>query len=304
MKPKNSVFPKAVGGYLCAALSAILFGLTPLVASQVEANRIGCIEITFLRGVMVSLVIGIFNLIRKEQFRISRKEALTIAVLAISGSILTTILLVESYSFIETGIATTLNFCYPVVVLVMGIVLYQEKANRHTYICFGLCMAGIIAFCNPTGYFTWKGFFLALASGVTYGFYVIYMDKSKILDTVSLWCFTFWFFAMTAILMIPVMLWAGDWPALASARGLAWSAVYSIGDGLFASLCIQLAVKRIGSRNTTLIGALEPVTSVIVGCLLFEEALTPRSFIGIALILAATTYLILSKEKTQNIKGS
>lgn len=288
-------------GYIAAALSAIAFGLTPLIASHVEANGLSSMEMTFLRGAIAAVVLGVINLIRKESFQLKLKEAIVIAVLSLTGSVLTTIFLMKSYLCIDTSIATTLNFTYPVVVLLIGILVYKEKATKHTFICFGLCMLGILAFCNPIGNFTWKGFFLAFASGIVYGFYVIYMDKSRILASVSMWCFTFWFFAFTAIIMIPVMFVLGDWKTLASLGGLFWSSVYALGDGLLAVIFIQIAVKYIGSRRASLIGAMEPVTSLIIGCLVLGEVLTVRSVIGIALVLAATTYLILlqgNKEKT------
>jgi drug/metabolite transporter (DMT)-like permease len=56
------------------------------------------------------------------------------------------------------------------------------------------------------------------------------------------------------------------------------------------------AVKIIGSTPTAILGALEPVTAVTIGVLVFGEVLTGRLIAGILLILGSTV-LIAAKRK-------
>jgi drug/metabolite transporter (DMT)-like permease len=56
------------------------------------------------------------------------------------------------------------------------------------------------------------------------------------------------------------------------------------------------AVKIIGSTPTAILGALEPVTAVAIGVLVFGEILTGRLVAGILLILGSTV-LIAAKRK-------
>ena len=67
--------------------------------------------------------------------------------------------------------------------------------------------------------------------------------------------------------------------------------------GLFLFLDLSLvlmavAVKLVGSTPTAVIGALEPVTAVVVGVTLFSEPLTWRLSIGIVLILFAVVLIL------------
>ena len=55
------------------------------------------------------------------------------------------------------------------------------------------------------------------------------------------------------------------------------------------------AIRRIGSTPTAILGALEPVTALFFGVLVFGERLTPRILTGVALILAAVTLIIAGK---------
>ena len=57
------------------------------------------------------------------------------------------------------------------------------------------------------------------------------------------------------------------------------------------------AVKIIGSTPTAILGALEPITAVTIGVLVFNETLTTRLVVGIILILASATLIAITKTK-------
>ena len=57
-------------------------------------------------------------------------------------------------------------------------------------------------------------------------------------------------------------------------------------------LCTTQAIHYIGSTPTAILGALEPVTAVFFGVVIFYEELTARLGLGIALILVAVTLIV------------
>ena len=57
-------------------------------------------------------------------------------------------------------------------------------------------------------------------------------------------------------------------------------------------LCTTQAIHYIGSTPTAILGALEPVTAVFFGVVIFHEELTARLGLGIALILVAVTLIV------------
>ena len=59
------------------------------------------------------------------------------------------------------------------------------------------------------------------------------------------------------------------------------------------SICTALAIHYIGSTSTAILGALEPVTALFFGVLLFHEKLTPRLMVGILMIITAVTLIII-----------
>jgi drug/metabolite transporter (DMT)-like permease len=57
------------------------------------------------------------------------------------------------------------------------------------------------------------------------------------------------------------------------------------------------AVRRIGPTLTSILGALQPLTAVILGILFLDEHLGPRTLIGISLILVAVCIIIMHQKK-------
>jgi hypothetical protein len=57
-------------------------------------------------------------------------------------------------------------------------------------------------------------------------------------------------------------------------------------------LCTSAAIQRIGSTPVAILGALEPVTAVVIAVVLFGEALTPRLAAGMLMVITAVTLII------------
>lgn len=62
-----------------------------------------------------------------------------------------------------------------------------------------------------------------------------------------------------------------------------------------SNMALIQAVRYIGGTLTSIMGAMEPVTAVCVGVLLFNEPLTFNLIIGILLIIIAVSIIILAK---------
>ena len=64
---------------------------------------------------------------------------------------------------------------------------------------------------------------------------------------------------------------------------------------VISNLALVRAIKNIGSTLTSVLGAMEPVTAVCVGILIFGEPFTQSIALGIGLIISAVTVIILKK---------
>ena len=75
-----------------------------------------------------------------------------------------------------------------------------------------------------------------------------------------------------------------------------WLAVV---PGIFALVLMVYAAKYVGSTATAILGALEPLTAVLIGLLVFNEPFTAFLAIGIVLILAAVVIIAMAQQKKQ-----
>jgi drug/metabolite transporter (DMT)-like permease len=64
---------------------------------------------------------------------------------------------------------------------------------------------------------------------------------------------------------------------------------------ILSLVLMTIAVHEVGATPTAIMGALEPLTAVTIGVLLFGEALTLRLMTGIVLILLAVMLIVLGK---------
>ena len=67
---------------------------------------------------------------------------------------------------------------------------------------------------------------------------------------------------------------------------------------MISFICTTVAIHDIGSTPVAILGALEPVTALLFGITLFGEALTFRECVGLLLIIAAVTVVIMGSKFT------
>ena len=58
---------------------------------------------------------------------------------------------------------------------------------------------------------------------------------------------------------------------------------------------MTVAVHEVGATPTAIMGALEPLTAVAIGVMVFGESLTFRLAVGIVFILSAVLLIVLEK---------
>lgn len=281
-------------GYLLTISSAVGFGMQPLLASLLYSYRIGNTMLALLRVLCMVPFFGLMVCLKKnESFSVRPKQLVKIAFLSLTGTVLTTSMLFSAYTCIDTGTATTLHFTYPIVVLVLGTVIYREKLTPHMLICFCICTLGVIMFCNPVGNFTWKGFALAIGSGLTYGVYVLFLDKSRILQETGFFSFTFYFSLISSVMLLPIVGALGDLNFKFEISGWFYVVLLAGICGVLATVMAQRGICEIGSRKASVLSTMEAVTSIVLGAIFMDEQINLRTVLGIALILTSTFLLAI-----------
>ena len=116
-------------GYSITILSAVLFGVNPLLSKQIYAMGGNSVTLTFFRMMITAVTFWIVNAVwMHKDYSVSRDEfkscfsAPRVLPDAVSA--------LEFLQLPPVRMATTIHFVYPVLVLIGSIVFYHERLTR------------------------------------------------------------------------------------------------------------------------------------------------------------------------------
>lgn len=277
-------------GYIYTALSAIIFGLMPLLTKIIIARGATSLTIPFFRVFYVTIVLFFVLKIKKIDFHLEKRDLLSVILTSIFGSGLTIIILNESYNYVDTGIATSLHFLYPLFVAILCCFFYGEKIKKKQIISLSFALVGIICFMSK-GNGSLFGYLLAIASGLTYAFYLVKMDKTGLVK-MNAFKLSFYLALFTTIEIFTMNLFMQDVVFKMDAIAYGLLLVLALSSSFLATVLLQKGVLLLGSTKASFVCLLEPVTSMIVGILFLGEALTLNKGLGgLAIIISLIIFL-------------
>lgn len=277
-------------GYIYTALSAIIFGLMPLLTKIIIARGATSLTIAFFRVFYVTIVLFFVLKIKKIDLYLEKRDLLSAILTSIFGSGLTIIILNESYNYVDTGIATSLHFLYPLFVAILCCFFYGEKIKKKQIISLSFALVGIICFMSK-GNGSLFGYFLAIASGLTYAYYLVKMDKTGLVKMNAL-KLSFYLALFTTIEIFTMNLFMQDVVFKMDVLSYALLLVLALSSSFLATVLLQKGVLLLGSTKASFICLLEPVTSMIVGILWLNEAFTLNKGLGgLAIIISLIIFL-------------
>lgn len=277
-------------GYIYTALSAIIFGLMPLLTKIIIARGATSLTIPFFRVFYVTIVLFFVLKIKKIDFHLEKRDLLSVILTSIFGSGLTIIILNESYNYVDTGIATSLHFLYPLFVAILCCFFYGEKIKKKQIISLSFALVGIICFMSK-GNGSLFGYLLAIASGLTYAFYLVKMDKTGLVK-MNAFKLSFYLALFTTIEIFTMNLFMQDVVFKMDAIAYGLLLVLALSSSFLATVLLQKGVLLLGSTRASFICLLEPVTSMIVGILWLNEAFTfNKGLGGLAIIILLIIFL-------------
>ena len=288
---------KKLIGTACAIGAAVCYGTNPLGALNLYAEGMNTPSVLFYRFGLAWLIIAAVMLFRRESLRVDRREFLTLSALGLLfiGSSLTLYL---SFRLMPAGVASTILFTYPVMTAVIMALFFREKITLSTVSSIALAMAGVLLLYwgDGTGALHLGGVILVLVSALTYALYIIVVDKSPL--QMSSFKINFYVLLYCAAGMALFALLSGQ-PLMLPPTPTAWLWVswLAIVPAIMALVMMVYAAKYIGSTPTAILGALEPTTAVLIGVLVFAEPFTLRLLLGILLVLASVSIVVLAKSR-------
>ena len=264
--------------------------------------------VLFYRYSLAVIVLGIMMKFQKQSFAIKRVDVLPLCIMGLLFAF-SSLFLFMSYNYMDAGIASTILFVYPVLVAIIMAVVFKEKVSPITMFSIALAFVGISMLCKSPGGQTLSlvGITFVFLSSLSYAIYIVGVNRSSLKDMpIAKLTFYVLLFGLsvyvvrlqfcTELQVIPTpMLWI-------NAVSLA------VFPTVISLVTMTKAIHYIGSTPTAILGALEPVTALFFGVLVFGEQLTPRIILGILMVITAVTLIIggksLLKKRKIRVKHS
>ena len=280
---------------MATMISAVFFGFIPLFVKTICAGGGNSVSAAFYRFFLLVPVLYIYLKAQGISMRITRTEFAKIALITIFGYGGTAVLLFSSYNFIPSGMSTTIHFMYPVFTILGCMIFLKEKVSPLKLLCVALCFGGILLFYNGESGGNVLGMALSFLSGVTYAFYTIYLEKSGLQKMENLKLIFYMNTVAAAMILVMALLTAQFTLRLTP---LAWGTAvfFATATSLIGVLGYQIGVKCIGPQNAAILSTFEPITSVIVGVLVYREAFSARTLLGCLCVLSAVVIVARMKE--------
>lgn len=295
-------------GFILGAIAAASYGMNPLFTLPLYSAGMSVDTVLFYRYSLAVIVLGIMMKFQKQSFAIKRVDVLPLCIMGLLFAF-SSLFLFMSYNYMDAGIASTILFVYPVLVAIIMAVVFKEKVSPITMFSIALAFVGISMLCKSPGGQTLSlvGITFVFLSSLSYAIYIVGVNRSSLKDMpIAKLTFYVLLFGLsvyvvrlqfcTELQVIPTpMLWI-------NAVSLA------VFPTVISLVTMIKAIHYIGSTPTAILGALEPVTALFFGVLVFGEQLTPRIILGILMVITAVTLIIggksLLKKRKIRVKHS
>lgn len=288
-------------GTICGVVAAISYGTNPLGALSLYADGMNAVSVLFYRYTLAAIMLGIIMLAERKSFSLTKRELGIISVLGVLFAS-SSQCLYFSFNYMDAGIASTILFVYPVMVAVIMAVMFHERITLTTCLSILLALLGIALLYKGGDGVTLStmGVVLVLISSLTYAVYIVIVNKSSLrLSSVKL-SFYVLFVGMVYILLISLTDKAYQLQPLTSLSQWMYALLLALLPTVVSLVLMVIAVHNIGSTPTAIMGALEPLTAVVIGVTVFGEMFTARLGAGIMLILCAVILIIAGKSLSVN----
>ena len=285
-------------GIFYAVISSASFGFSPLFSLGLLAAGLSNFDVLAYRWGIAGLVLMIYAMVKKKSLRPTSFDETWKMILLSSLRAITSVTLLIGYANISSGIASTLNFMYPVIVALTMMFVFGEHKSWKDIGAIAVSIFGVYLLASGDsvvveGGNTRIGLTCSLISAFSFAAYYILMKKLRA-DKIEVVKFNTWVTMLISIYFIAcALIFEGSLTMISGSKN--W--MYMLGLGLWSTMVSNFtgvkAVRRIGPTMTSILGALQPVTAVILGVTFLHEHLYMKSLIGIILILCAVTVVVL-----------
>ncbi|MCR4442078.1 MAG: DMT family transporter [Peptococcaceae bacterium] len=277
-------------GTIVSFISGVAFATLAILAKFAYAGGANVPSVLFLRFSGAALLFWLYNLIKGKSDCYDRVTVLKLLLLGGAGYGSMSAFFLLAVSRIPASLAGMLLYLYPSLVSAVTVLLKMEKMNAQKGLALLTTFTGMVFVLGASFQKAdLIGVLCAVGAACVYTVYIV--AGSRVIEPLEPVKATTYVMAGGALVYGLTGLLTG---ALSfDFAALAW---YSIGGMIIFSTvlavgCFWLGIKWIGPSKTSIISTVEPLATVVMARVVFEEVLTMLQLLGGVLILLGIVIL-------------
>ncbi len=291
-------------GILYAIISACSYGFIPLFSIPMSSEGMDSFSILTYRFILSACMLAIIALCCKQSLRICKKDLFKFLGIGFVYSVAAATFFIP-LEMMDSGIVATVQFCYPVFVILGMSLFFKEPLRPSTLVAsFVICLGVGIFSWQDSAHVRIDGFamLLTIFSATQMALYVMGIQVARF--NVQNQIITSMYILGTAGFFSYIYCLLDEGFAIPTTMA-AWGnlGIFALITGVLSTVALVKAVQYIGPSLTSILSSLEPVTVMIIGVFIIGEGFSVQNLLGASCIVGAATYVaIAAKMREEKLK--
>ena len=282
-------------GLLLALAGAIGFSGKAIIVKLAYRHGVDAITLVMYRMLFaLPLFAGLAWWAGRGQLALTSRDRWAVLALGFSGYYLASSLDFMGLQYISASLERLIQYLTPTLVLLLGWLLFGRRTTRGQWWALAVSYCGVLLVfgreARLEGQQVALGAVLVFASSLSYAGYLLY--SGEVLRRMGSLRLTGAASSVACVLCLLQFVVLRPWGAADVAAPVLWLSLLNAGVCTVAPvLMVMMAIERIGPAAASQAGMIGPLSTVIMGVCLLDEAFTPWLAAGTLCVLAGVWML-------------
>ena len=288
-------------GVLLAFLGTFLFAFKSIFIKLAYAEGLNSETVLMLRmAIALPIYLSILGYLyfskRDAMKNLNKKIVVRIIGLGAIGYFLASALDLKGLEYISAGLERLTLFTNPIFVALLGALFFSTPLTKRIIVVLITSYLGLWlmfkqeVLLGSNNSDTIRGIILVLCAALSYSFYMLFGKKT--ISEVGSVLFTAIAMSVSSVFALVLYFLLFDISKIViSPKAWLWMFLLAIVSTVFPSFLISAAIHRISPLQTSVVGMLSPVITIILAVLILSEPFGIYQFLGIGLVVFGVAVL-------------
>jgi drug/metabolite transporter (DMT)-like permease len=289
-------------GLLLAIVGVLCFSLRPILIKLAYAWSQDPVTLLALRMAFAApffVGVAVWTGRRATANPLSKRDLVQVVLLGLLSYYAASFLDFLALQYISAGLGRLVLFLYPTIVVILSALFLSRPMAGREFVALALTYAGLaLVLLHSLGdnRDVWLGAALAMASSVCYAVYLV--AGSQVIARVGSMRFSAYAMVAATVACLLQFVVLRPFGALqVPIQVFGYAAAMAMVSTVVPVFLTAEALRRVGANTVAIVGALGPVSTILLGWIGLEEVMTPLQIGGVGLVLAGVLAVSLGPRR-------